>query len=120
MNNQPFVPFKTTAYFPKSPKNAKAPYSQPLFFKSPKKVITNEFFTISDGSKRVFKEEDGLKEYGRQKIWSPSMVSYINLFINGVLQPKVNYEIEEGKLRLLTDDIPIEGTPIILQMIAYY
>ncbi|TKH05288.1 DUF4183 domain-containing protein [Peribacillus simplex] len=51
-----------------------------------------------------------------QVIPDPSKVSYMNLFINGVLQPHDNYTVEKGKLKLNTIDIPIKGTPIILQM----
>ncbi|MGE7185090.1 DUF4183 domain-containing protein [Peribacillus sp. NPDC006672] len=32
----------------------------------------------------------------------PFKISYMNLFINGVLQPRVNYTIEKGKLKLNT------------------
>lgn len=87
------------------------------FYFSPKKITTYEFYSVSDGCKRIYTEKDALTGYGQQKILDPNIVSYINLFINGVLQPKKNYEIKEGKISILTDDIPIKGTPIILQMI---
>ncbi len=98
-----------TLYFPT--------INQQKYYISPKTVNTFEFFAISDGRKRIFTEKDSEKGYGTQKIMDPSRVSYVNLFINGVLQPKNCYEIQEGKLILQTEDIPIKGTPIILQMV---
>lgn len=47
-------------------------------------------------------------------------VSYVNLFINGVLQPPVTYEIKEGILQLKTSDVPPEGAPINLQFITIH
>lgn len=84
---------------------------------SPKPVKVYEFNTISNGYQRTFTEQDALKEYGKQVILAPEKVSYMNLFVNAVLQPKENYVVEDGKLTLLTEDIPISGTPIHLQMI---
>ncbi|MFK9094766.1 DUF4183 domain-containing protein [Bacillus salipaludis] len=40
----------------------------------------------------------------------------MNLFINGVLQPKESYEVQSGIIRLKTDDVPPNGAPVILQM----
>lgn len=119
MKNQPFVPLKTTAYFPPSNMKTNIPSNHHMFISFPKQVVSQEFFTISDGIRRDFAEEDGLVEYGPQKILSPMKISYMNLFINGVLQPKMNYEVADGHLKLLTEDIPVKGTPIILQMITY-
>ncbi|WP_356714735.1 DUF4183 domain-containing protein [Peribacillus sp. Bi96] len=53
---------------------------------------------------------------GNQTILDPSNTSFMNLFINGVLQPHANYTVEKGKLKLNTVDTPIKGAPIILQM----
>jgi len=78
------------------------------------------FFTYSDGVRSVYTNKDGLVEYGITDIMSPNEVSYINLFINGVLQPTVNYKVEKGKLTLLTEDIPMKGVVIILQFISIY
>ncbi|WP_420541653.1 DUF4183 domain-containing protein [Guptibacillus spartinae] len=47
-----------------------------------------------------------------------SDVSYINLFINGVLQPEMNYLVKEGMLMILSEDAPITGTTISFQMIV--
>lgn len=117
MKNQPYVPRKATAYF-----------SQPLIIPltvnkaeskvvNHREVITTEFFVLADGVKKVYTEQDAITGYGNQQIVNPVTVSYMNLFINGVLQPKVNYRVTEGRLVLLTEDAPEKGCPIILQMI---
>ncbi|WP_412674571.1 DUF4183 domain-containing protein [Aeribacillus composti] len=41
-------------------------------------------------------------------------VSFTNLFINGVLQPKACYHVEIGKMTILTVDVSLKGIPIIL------
>lgn len=97
--------------FPKLP-------SEPLYIKGPKKVSILEFYTVSDGRKKVYTIDDCLEHTGDRIIQSTSDVSFMNLFINGVLQPKVNYRIEEGKIILNTLDAPLQGSPIILQMIT--
>ncbi|WP_238159098.1 DUF4183 domain-containing protein [Priestia megaterium] len=75
------------------------------------------YFTFSDGQKRVYTNNDGVAEYGITEILAPSKVSYINLFINGIIQPQSNYKVEEDKLTLLTEDVPAEDVPITLQFI---
>ncbi|MER1999326.1 MAG: DUF4183 domain-containing protein [Lysinibacillus sp.] len=91
---------------------------QSLLVNEPKKVSVIEFYTISDGLKKVYTDSDCIQDIGEQTITSPSNVSFMNLFINGVLQPKANYEVVEGALILKTYDIPDKGSPIILQMIT--
>lgn len=87
-----------------------------LRFRLPKQVEVFEYYTISDGYCRIYKEDDGMKELGNQVILDPCMVSYMNLFINGVLQPKESYEVQSGVIMLKTDDTPPKGAPVILQM----
>ncbi|PKG23073.1 hypothetical protein CWS01_14075 [Niallia nealsonii] len=72
---------------------------------------------MADGKKRVFKEDDGIKELGIQVILSPFVLSFTNLFINGVLQPKESYLVKKGEFCLLTEDVPMKDTLLILQMI---
>jgi len=74
--------------------------------------------TISDGIKKEFTNDDELKCYGDRGILDPGRVSFVNLYINGVLQPFVNYSVEKGHLSLLTSDIPKKGVPIILEFIT--
>ncbi|MGG0718631.1 DUF4183 domain-containing protein [Robertmurraya massiliosenegalensis] len=89
------------------------------FHRVPKKVKVYEYFAVSDGYSKIFKEEDGIVEIGRQVILDPSKVSYMNLFINGVLQPKENYEVLNGEIELKTEDVPPKGAPVILQMFTF-
>lgn len=77
-----------------------------------------QYNTISDGKKRRFTNNDELKIYGDRGIPDPGEVSYFNLFINGILQPKNNYLVRKGLLHLTTTDIPKEGEPITLEFIT--
>ncbi|WP_146550624.1 DUF4183 domain-containing protein [Rummeliibacillus suwonensis] len=92
--------------------------TKPFYLKPPSKIKTTEFYTISDGWKKTYTIEDCMENAGEQNIKDVSEVSLINLFINGVLQPKVNYEVRMGKIILKTVDAPAKGSPIILQMIT--
>jgi hypothetical protein len=73
---------------------------------------------ISDGLKRVYTNEDELRSYGNKGIIDPEQVSIINLYINGVLQPTVNYAVKKGLLTLLTTDIPHKGVFVTLEFIS--
>jgi hypothetical protein len=50
------------------------------------------------GANGFMKKKDGIADIDNQVILDPSNVSYMNLFINGVLQPHDNYTVEKGKL----------------------
>lgn len=91
--------------------------SEEISFRIPKQVEVFEYYTISNGTSRMFSDKDGIIE--NQKIMDPSMVSYMNLFINGVLQPKENYDVHCGIIKLKTEDLPPKGTPVILQMFKF-
>lgn len=82
----------------------------------PPNVTNLLYFTFSENQKLVYTNADGLPQYGTTQILSPNDVSYINLFINGIIQPQTTYKVEEGKLTLL-DGAPQDGVPIILQFI---
>ena len=86
----------------------------------PRKVTTEIYYALSDGQKLIYTNNDGLQEYGTTQILSPNQVSYINLFVNGVLQPPVAYSVEEGRLTLLINEAPLKGVPITLQFITVY
>lgn len=81
-------------------------------------VEVYHYNTISDSKKMEFTNEDELKYYGDRGILDPTQVSFINLYINGVLQPFVNYSVDKGHLALLTSDIPHKGVPITLEFIT--
>lgn len=74
--------------------------------------------TVSDGVKREYTNADELKIYGNKGIADPEQASFVNLYINGVLQPPVNYAVKKGLLSLLTTDIPRKGVPITLEFIT--
>ena len=73
---------------------------------------------VSDGFKKKYTDGDEIRYYGDKGIIDPEEVSFVNLYINGVLQPPVNYTVEKGLLTLLTTDIPPKGTPITLEFIT--
>ena len=76
-----------------------------------------QYYAVSDGIKSVYTNEDELTEYGNQGILDPATVSFINLFINGILQPQNQYMVELGKLTFTSGDVPEAGSPIILQFV---
>lgn len=80
-------------------------------------VITTNYVSVSDGSKRLFRNQDALPVYSDGGIPSPDSVSYYNLYSNGVLQPRTNYVVEEGLLEITSSDIPIEGSILILESV---
>lgn len=91
----------------------------PTYNPSPKSNVLwgegYQYNTVSDGIKRVYTNEDELLEYGNLGIPNPDAISFFNLYINDVLQPRNNYKVEEGRLTLLTEDVPLKGSPIILE-----
>jgi hypothetical protein len=78
---------------------------------------TYQYYATSDGIKSVYTNEDELKQYGSRGILDPATVSFINLFINGILQPQNQYAVVPGKLTLTSGDVPEAGSPIILQFV---
>ncbi|SFG28190.1 DUF4183 domain-containing protein [Sporolactobacillus nakayamae] len=87
-------------------------------FIHPQQVDALTFYTLSDGQKRVYASIDALHGHGTNIILNPDEVSYMNLFINGILQSKQSYDVINGQLVIHTEDVPIKGTPIILQMLS--
>ena len=83
------------------------------------KTEVYQYNAVSDGEKKIYTNEDELKQYGTKGILSPNDVSYYNLFVNGVLQSKANYKITQGRLELLSTDIPQKGQPIIIEFITF-
>lgn len=73
---------------------------------------------VSDGVKKIYTDQDELKEYGIHGIPSPCQISYFNLYVNGVLQPAENYRVRKGLLELTTVDAPTKGALVILESIA--
>ncbi|QQZ10025.1 DUF4183 domain-containing protein [Heyndrickxia vini] len=110
-----------------APKNNKIPgpslqfpiiYQETIRVKLPQSTDIKTFYTYSDGKKRVYYDRDGAEE-GSQ-ILDPNTVSFVNVFINAVLQPIQNFKISQGEFQILTSELPIKGVPIILQFITIY
>ncbi|HFK1458467.1 TPA: DUF4183 domain-containing protein, partial [Bacillus cereus] len=76
------------------------------------------FYTFADGEKLIYTDSDGIAQYGTTHILSPDEVSYINLFINGILQPQPLYQVSTGQLTLLDNQPLSQGSSIILQFIT--
>ncbi|MED4205823.1 DUF4183 domain-containing protein [Neobacillus mesonae] len=89
---------------------------------SPEIIKTNtyHYHAISDGEKLVYTDKDELKEYGGKGILGSSEYSYVNLFINGMLQPPSLYDVQKGRLTLKSQDSPKQGVLIILQFIIIF
>ncbi|ENQ3108532.1 DUF4183 domain-containing protein, partial [Bacillus cereus] len=75
------------------------------------------YFAVSDGTSLVYTNADGLPQFGMTQILAPSQVSYMNLFINGVIQSQNSYVVQTGMLTLLADEAPPAGVIITLQFI---
>lgn len=78
---------------------------------------TYTYFALAQNQKRTYTNTDEIMEYGDKGILDPNEVSYHNLYINGVLQPAILYELEKGYLHLKSSDLPPQGAPIIIQFV---
>lgn len=99
----------------RGPQGPQGPQGPPLSDLIPSTNLL--YFTFSDGQKRLYTNNDGIAQYGTTEIMAPEEASYINLFINGILQPHINYQIQKGSLTLLTEEVPSKGVPIIIQFV---
>ncbi|WP_152394235.1 DUF4183 domain-containing protein [Paenibacillus guangzhouensis] len=79
------------------------------------KVETFQYITVSDGVKNTYTNLDGLTQFDSSVILNPNTVSYMNLFINGILQPFNVYKVSEGILTI--NSVQENGVPITLQFI---
>ena len=78
-----------------------------------------QYNALSNGEKRVYTSEDELILYGSRGILSPEKVSFYELFVDGVLQPKPTYKITKDTLAFLTEDIPSRGKIISIVFYTY-
>jgi hypothetical protein len=97
--------------------NIRVPFQCTNTNKGIAKADTYQYYATSDGIKSVYTNADELTQYGIRGILDPTTVSFINLFINGILQPQNQYVVEPGKLTLTSGDVPEAGSPIILQFV---
>ncbi|MBW3113613.1 DUF4183 domain-containing protein [Bacillus sp. MCCB 382] len=84
------------------------------------KTTTFQYVAYSDGAKRNFTNQDRSEEYSTSGILCPQQVSYMNLFVNAMLQPPSLYKVREGLLTLNSADLPAAGVPVILQYILIH
>ncbi|WP_162356848.1 DUF4183 domain-containing protein [Metabacillus mangrovi] len=87
--------------------------------KMPRKAVVLSYYAVSDGRRRTYTDEDALFPGSSSMILNPCSVSYLNVFINAVLQPEQNYVIEQGRFSLCTSDVPLKGTAIIIQFVMF-
>ncbi|KGX93736.1 hypothetical protein N781_00585 [Pontibacillus halophilus JSM 076056 = DSM 19796] len=73
------------------------------------------YYTVADGTKTIYTERDAIVEYGDQGIFPKEQCTYVNLFINGMIQPDAVYSTGNGYLIL--PEAPDAGVPIILQFV---
>ncbi|ASK62309.1 hypothetical protein CFK37_09135 [Virgibacillus phasianinus] len=57
---------------------------------------TVQYIALAKEDKKIYTNQDALKQYGSGDILNPNNVSYTNLFVNGVLQPPSIYDLEEA------------------------
>lgn len=92
------------------------------YFNHEKNLLSADIYqynALSDGIRKIYTNDDELKKYGNRGILDPNKVSYFNLYINGVLQPKINYEIQEGLLLFKTEDVPLKNSIIIISFVTF-
>lgn len=77
------------------------------------------FFAEAHGG-RIYTNEDADGEYKNNRIHDPKQSTYVNLFVNGVLQPDDLFSVRKGKLMFKSEDVPEEGTPIVLQFVKLF
>lgn len=98
--------------------NPKRPLS--IIFPTHQSVRNVMYHTLAKQDQFVYTNADGIIAYNSSPILSPNTVSYINLFVNGVIQPLDIYTVETGTLTLLSEISPLPGTPITLQFLTLY
>ena len=80
------------------------------------KAKNSFYYTVANGG-RLYTNADGVDDYKNNYIQDPKKSTYVNLFVNGVIQPTELYSVSKGTLYFKSDDPPPEGTPIILQFV---
>lgn len=81
-------------------------------------AINQCYVTASDGIKKRYTNADAWPSYSDTEIPDPQKVSYWNLFVNGVLQPKATYRLEAGVLELC--EAPTKGQIILIESVTVY
>lgn len=80
---------------------------------------SNQYFVATcRAAQRLYTDADALPQYGGHGIPAPCDVSFLNLYVNGILQPTVNYAVEKGMLTLTCTDLPPCGAPLVLEAVS--
>ncbi len=77
-------------------------------------------YNAYSNGKKIYTDQDEITMYGNGGISDPQLSSYQNLFVNGVIQPQINYSVKEGRLTLNTSEAPNPGVPITLQFVKVF
>lgn len=77
------------------------------------------YYAISNGG-RIYTDEDAVTEYKNNYIRDPKHTTYINLYVNGILQPTELYSVSKGVLYFESENPPEKGTPIVLQFVKLF
>ncbi len=77
-----------------------------------------QYNALSDGKKRTYTNQDELRQYSSQGLPDPTSMSFHDLFVNGMIQPKTNYELGNGYLNFKTEDVPAAGEPISVSYLS--
>ena len=83
------------------------------------KAETYQYNALSNGGK-TYTDADEISVYGNRGIMNPRQTSYNSLFVNGIIQPYINYVIEPGILTLTVSYAPLEESPILIKFITLY
>ena len=78
-----------------------------------------QYNAISNAHQRIYTNADELTAYGHHGLLPPDEVSYCNVFVNGVLQPKINYDLIKGRLTLKTTDLPLQGQAVMVTYVTF-
>lgn len=76
------------------------------------------YVTQTEENRRIYTDADALPLYSNKGIPDPQEISFFNFYANGPLQPKSNYLIRQGRLEVISEDLPSSGTFLILESIS--
>lgn len=84
-----------------------------LSFRGPAiRANVHQYNAIAQKQQRAFTDADELTAYGTRGIPAPKDVSLCKVYVNGLLQPPANYDIQRGRLDFKTENLPAEGAVV--------
>jgi hypothetical protein len=96
---------------------AKKRYTKPPKKRPYRRFTVSMYCAISDGTQRVYTDQQCIAGYDSSL--SLKSTPLYNVFVNGMLQPPMNYTLEKGRLCFNTTDLPPKNTPITIQFIRF-